>query len=801
MKEKKNNGGNSQQEVDFKAFLLKIYKNKFFFLLSIGAFVFLALIYIAVSTPVYEASTSILIDSKGKNRVLGDSEYVEGGVSLIEVEKNLFNEIGIIKSFSLIKQTVKDLNFDVTYHSEKLFGRKEHYGYFPFKVTLNDSAVQLYGVPFEITILSDSAYKLSIEADDFVVSNPSNGSKRVVERSFDFEKEFAFGQAVEHEFFSFTLTKPSYEVNLEDFSGADLSFVVHDVEDVAKNYMSSVEANNIDIEASIFKIVSTGTNVNKEVDFLNMLTKNYIQNELGSRNEIAAGKESFIRNQLRIISDSLSKFEVVLEEFKRNRKAVDLSATASNALDQTNDLQVEAAKLRMNINFYNSVIKSVENNRNSDEFIMPSGIGIEDPLINRNILDLKQLYTERSKKRFYVTSNNQEMTILNQQVQEATEVLLSNLKSAVRSSQIALGSINSRMSRIDSEISSLPTTEIELLNIQRQSTLYENLFKYLSQELAKTGIARAESTSDTRVLDEARMEGDGPVAPQKSLLLALAVTLGMLVPLGKMIFFPPEEAIDNIGQIIANSEIPVIASIVHYDEGSENEGSDVDLWKLKESFRDLCAKLKLVNSSGKGVIGITSILPEEGKTYNAINLGITLAESGKKVIVVDADLRNPSLVGRLSEIKGKGLASYLNGELKSHEEITYSHEKVTNLKFIPTSIVEANVHELLSGNRMNTLVGQLRQEYDYVILDTPAVGLVSDFLLLLDDIDINLFVVRRNISKVRFLEDLEDLIPQNKHKKSYIIFNDAPRDNHKYGYGSKYGVNEEEQLVSKSLSV
>ncbi|MBT9186742.1 GumC family protein [Zobellia russellii] len=838
MKEKKNNQVNPQQEINLKLFFRKIYKNKMFFMASIGLFVLLALIYIASATSIYEVSTSVLIDSKGRNRVLGDSEYVEGGVSLIEMEKNLYNEIGILKSFSLIRQTIEDLNFDISYHTESLFSSEEKYGYFPFEVMMDRSKPQLFGVPFEIELLSGDNYKLTIEGDEFGVSNPSNGSVREVERSFDFSGEYKFGDKIEHEYFTFTLNRPEYKVNIEDFEGEDLSFVIHNIEGVAKDYMGKLEADNIDIQASIFKIVSTGPIVSKEVDFLKQLTENYVQNELFSRNEIAAGKEAFIRNQLRVISDSLTKFEVKLEAYKIDKKAVDLGATASNALDQTNNLQVEAAKIKMSINYYNSIIRSVRNNRNSDEFIMPSGIGIEDPSINQNILELKELYAERSRKKFFVTSNNQEMTILNGQIQESTEILLSNLRSAVRSSQAALAGITSQLSSIDEEISSLPTREIQLLNIQRQNTLYENLYKYLSQELAKTGIARAESTSDTRILDEARMVGNGPVAPQKSLLLALAVVIGMLIPLGWMIFFSPDDTIENVHQVMANSDMPIIASIVHYDDevkeksfkvpyiGQELEkaikkirgsqqlfdfvgqnfktseaDSEVALWKLKESFRDLTTNLKLINSQDKGVIGITSILPEEGKTYSAINLGITLAEAGKKTVIIDADLRNPSLVNHVGKVKGRGLSNYLKGEVNSIKDVIRTHEKLENLKFIPTAVVDGNVHELLSGDKMKAVIEELKIEYDYVILDTPAVGLVSDFLLLLDVMDINLFVVRRNVSKIEFLEDLENLIPRDKKKKSYIIFNDALKEDHKYGYEAKYGLNKEKQLVDKSFSV
>jgi len=869
---KKDRSISTHQEVNLKQFFRQVYKNKLFFIASICSFLVLALLYISIATPIYEVSTSILIDSSGSNRVLGESEYVDGGVSLIEMEKNLYNEIGIIKSFSLINQTVDDLDLDISYHSESLLNEKEHYSYFPFRVELIKEAVQLFNSPFEIRIMAGGRYALYVEADDFMVSNPSNGSRREVERDFEFSGIFEFGEQVEHEYFTFILHKPGYDVNIEDFGGDDLSFIVRDIDEVTKSYMSKIDVNNIDLQASIFKIVSIGALVDREIDFLKKLTENYVQNNLTDRNKIASSKEDFIQNQLRIISDSLSKTEMDLESFKKDKKAVNLGVTAMNALDQTKDLKVEQAKIQLDIKYYNSLIQDVKRNQNSDDFVIPSGSGIDDPSLNMNIMELQRLYAERSRKKFFVTSNNEEMSILNKQIEQSTKLLLDNLRNAVKSARFELQRVNSQLANYDEQISSLPTSENQLVNIQRQSTLYENLFNYLSQELAKTGIARAESTSDTRVLDEARMTGDGPVAPQKSLLMVLALVLGTIPPLA-WIVFSPKNTIENIGQIMANSDIPIIASIVHYDSGlktsepqplilklkeviemalvkfttlfskrrkgkgedevyepnvhlqkgrilfdglakqlklfgaptkksdSEKPESDILLWKIKESFRDLTTNLRLVNGNKSCVLGITSIMPEEGKTFTSINLGITLAEAGNKTLIIDADLRKPSLVDGIRKVEGRGLSNYLKGDIDSIYSIVYPHERLKDLDFIPTSVLDGNAHKSLSSDRMKSLILELRDIYDYIILDTPAVGLVSDFLLLWDLIDINLFVVRRKIAKIQFLEDFEQMIPKDRKKKNFIVFNDALKENHKYGYEEKYGLNREEQFIKESLSV
>lgn len=801
MKERKNTDVNAQQEVNLKLFFRKLYKNRILFISSICSFVALAIAYIYLATPKYEASTSILIDSSGSNRVLGESKYVQGGVSLIEMEKNLYNEIGIIKSFSLINQTVEDLSFDVSYHSGNWLKKKEHYGYFPFEVVLTKTKPQLYDIPFKVRMISNEKYWLSIEANDFMVSNPATRSRHEVKRDFKFSKEYDFGEEVVHDYFTFTIKKPDYNTNPEDFKGIDLSFIVHDIADITNGYIESIEVNNIDLQASIFKIVTTGYVVEKEIDFLQKLTENYIQNKLISRNSIASDKESFIRNQLKEVSDSLTRVELQLELFKKEKRALNLNATANNALGRTSSLRAEKAKIELNLENYNSLIENIENNRQTDDFIIPTAVGIDDPLINANIMELKNLYAERSKKKFYVTSTNQEMSILNQQIKGSTDLLLNNLRNAIKSAELALERVTDRISNYGGVISSLPTRQNELLNIERQSTLYENLFNYLSQELAKTGIAGAENTSDTRVLDNARMVGDGPVAPQKLLLLTLAVILGTLIPMIWTIWFSSENTIENIEQISENTTIPVIASIVHHDSKAKKSRLDVNLWKLKESFRDLSTYLKFLNKKDQCVIGITSIMPQEGKTYNAINLGITFAESGKKTLIIDADLRNPSLVNGIAKVEGKALSNYLMGDIKSIDDIIYPHEKLSNLRFIPTSPVKGNVHEVLSGSKMKSLIMELREKYDYIILDTPPAGLVSDFLIFSDVIDVNLFVVRRKIAKITFLKDLEKLISKGKKKNSFIIFNGALKKDHKYGYSQQYGMNMETHLVNDYLSV
>ena len=189
---------------------------------------------------------------------------------------------------------------------------------------------------------------------------------REVEREFRFSKEFTFGEEVSHNYFTFTIKRPKYQLNDKDFEEEKLGFSVQNLDGVANSYVNEISVDNIDIQASIFKISSSGNVVGKEIDFLKRLTNNYVQNKLNSRNDIATTKEAFIRNQLLAVSDPLSRVELELEQFKQDKRALNLSATANNALGRSSSLQMDRAKIELNINYYKSLIQSVQDNRRSE---------------------------------------------------------------------------------------------------------------------------------------------------------------------------------------------------------------------------------------------------------------------------------------------------------------------------------------------------------------------------------------------------------------------------------------------------
>lgn len=785
-------------EVDLKSLLGKLSRYKFLFLVSTIICLALAFFYIKMATPAYEVGASLLIDPSGKSRLLGESRYVDGGVGIVEPEKNIFNEIGIIKSFGLIRQTVEELKFDVSYYVKTDYKEQEHYGSFPFEVVIDTTNYQIFDVPFFVELLSEEEYRLYTEAKNFEVTNIAAGSSFKVKDEFAVSKVYKFGEAVENDYFHFTLNRSEDKVVFKQFGEEELFFMVHDLDNVTNAYLENLEVNQLDIQSSILDIRIVGPVVEKEIDFLDRLSLNYIQAQLHERDQIALKKEAFIQEQLASISDSLAKAEQNLEAFRRNSQSVDLSQTASIALNQVQTLQSRQSQIKTNLKYFESQLKNLGDSSSAEMIIAPSVVGINDPILNENLLELKRLYSERNRLKFIKGSQSLDLELVDQQIENSTSQVRENLRSLIQSYNLSLQEVEYQIANQEGVISRLPGNEKKLLNFQRTGDLYENLYNYLSQELAKTGIAKSEDTPDTKIIDEARMLGTGPIAPQKKLILAIGFVMGLILPLGWIVLYDSiDETLQNVEELEAATDIPVVASIATNPSGLLFPVSKSDEWKVEESFRDLTATLQfLIPDPNKNVIGISSTLPGEGKTFCSINMGIHFAKAGKKVLLIDIDFRKPSNLEVIANDEKAKFSSFLLDQSIASTDIVHIHPEEANFHFIPSQMEDKNPHVFLSSRRFATLLTEMRSKYDYIIVDSPAIGLASDYLLISRFIDINLFVLRRKVSKLSFLKNLSKLKRRGKLKNVNLIFNGAVGKSFKYGY-SRYDYAERRKLVSR----
>lgn len=779
--------GNNPSEINLKDFLKRVLQNWYLFAFSLALFMSLAYVYIKWATPIYEVSTSILIDDSGNSRKLGESKYVEGDVGLIDTKKNIFNEIGIIRSHSLVKQTLEELDYNISYHAGDWFRQKEYFQDFPFEVTLVEDSPQMINIPIRVKPVAKDKYRIIIETEKFNLLDPNTEYTQSIATPFKYNKVHTYGEAVNHDYFNIIINKSDKVVAPRRFNGLDLSFQVHSYNNMANAYLGSkISVERTDIKGSILRINSRGAVPNKEIAFLQKLTYNYVQSKFGERDKIATSKQQFIEDQLKSVADSLARAEKKLAEFKSGANAVDLDRTAHNALDRVEDLEIERGQIELNIKYYNSLLTYVRENEHS-KIVAPSVVGIDDPLLNENLLELKRLESERARSSFYKGKKSYDLEILDKQIRNTTKSLEENIDNLVKSSKIAWKDKTERIKKFERSISKLPKSEKQLIRYERKRALHENLYNYLSQELAKTGIALAENLVDTRVLDEARMVNSSPVSPQKSMIMLLAMMVGLMLPLSWIVLTDSfNNSIETIKALEQNSSIPLLASVAHAKANASFFGRNDLSWEVKESFRDFSANLQLlVPESHKNVIGITSMIPGEGKTFCAINLALSLAKTGKKVLLIDADMRSDSPLKDSSGASGLLFWEYLQGKRAFDKNMIKRHFEEADLFHLPIKIDYEDAPELLNSSRFKIMIKDIKKSYDYVIIDTPAVGVVSDYLFIVETIDIHLFILRRGISNLASIRDIENLQEKGKIKELFLVFNDVKKGAFKKGYSYK----------------
>ncbi len=767
--------GNTFSEVNLKVLIEKILARKWLVVFSLIACLSVAYAYNKIAHPTYEAHTSLLIDPFGKSRALGESKYVEGGVSLIGAEKNLYNEIGILKSYNLISSALEELDFELSYFAGNWFKKRQYYHHFPFSVELIDTAQQAYGVPFEVKMIDDSSFQLSVDANEVSTGRGIKGQDSKILEILEYSGTYEFGEVVRHEYFSFIIHPSSADVPPEEFDGLTLSFQINSLDGLTKAYQENLKVQKFDTQSSILQLYTRGPVLDKEIKFLNKLTANFIQSKFSERSEIATSKRSFIEAQLQSITDSLGRAERKLESFKKGAQAVDLNRSATNNLDELQRLEAERGQIELNIKYYNSVLKYIGNSKTIDKIVAPSVAGVDDPLLNENLVELKRLNNERSRISFYKGKKSYDLKILDEQIKNTTFSLYENLRNLVKSSRLALQDKNRRIGQIEQSINRLPSSEKKLVNLERKSTLYENLYNYLNQELAKTDIASADDIADTKVLDKAQMIGVGPVAPQEILIMLLAVFVGLLIPLLWIIFSESfSESLDSVKQLESLTSLPVLGGIGHARTLPAHMLNPAAQWQVEEDFRNLAASLSFqFDDKGKNVIGITSTVAGEGKTFAAVNLAAALARGGKRVLLLDLNLRHPAVGQAEQTASTHSLATFLLEESCSLESIVQPFKGVPNLYYIPVNDHPHDSHQLLGSLKFKSMLSALRYEYDFLLLDTPALGLVSDYLLLAPHIDIHLYILRQGLSKFTFLNKVHELRANGGMEDLLLVLNDT----------------------------
>ncbi len=760
---------NQEEGFDFKKLLNKVLRRWYWFVLSVIVAYTISWVVNRYTVPIYSATASLIINEEKKST----AELLVNVLDRYSPRKNIDNEIAILKSYSMAAKTLKKLDFGISYYAVGRVRESLLYPTAPF-VVIPDSLVA-YGTRIDVIFLPDNQCQISIGEN--------------------INKTITIGEKFDHPLFRFTIQLNRY-VNPDEMVNKKFFFIVNNFNSLVNQHRGKVTITPNDKRGSVLTLSISGPNAQKEVDYLNTLMDVYIKNGLDEKNQTSINTIQFIDEQLMSVKDSLGRTEDALQKFRMNNEMFDFSQEGSAVFERLLKLELEQREIQMQLNYYEYLKDYIDSERNLDQVVAPSIIGINDALLNSSVSELASL---SAKKIVHSYSSNPEknpiVKELNIQINSILASLHENVNQLITSTNLTLNDVNKRIDLGRKDLLKLPGTERQLLNIQRKFNVNNETYNFMLKKRADAAISKASNVADNKVLDYAMAQNAGQISPKKSRNNMIAIALGVLIPLALIFvidFF--NRTITDLQEIKSSTTVPVVGTIGHNNKDSEVPVAENPASPLSESFRALRTNLHYIlrDKSGK-IINVTSTVSGEGKTFISTNLATIIAHSGKKVLLMGLDLRKPRINKVFNIDNREGISTYLIGDSK-YEDIIHP-TNVNNLYVAPSGPVPPNPAELIETLEMKQLLDQAERDFDFIVIDTPPVAIVVDSLLLAQYANVNLFVVRQSFSSKDSLLLANDLQQRSEMKGLSLVVNDVSHGStyglgkYRYSYNYGYGYN------------
>jgi tyrosine-protein kinase Etk/Wzc len=737
---------------------------------------------------VYSVSAQLIIKSEANSGMLIKND-------IFATEKSINTEISSIKSYSTIQQTLKKLHHNITYKIEGEVQKYELHNNSPFKIFLDTNYNQLYNTSFIITPQTDTTF--NIHTTGGTIRSYSDEAKALGFAPAYQRENILYNTAIEvPNICKFTVLR---QTNIQfQKKNVVYSFSLQTLDQLTRYYLRYLNVYQPDEEASIIKLQLTGELPQKEIDFINELTKNYINRDLQLKNKIAENTVSFINQQLTLVAQQLDSTENKLQAFRNEHHIINIEQRSSSTFSKIEKLNEEKAQLMVKQKYIFYLLEYIKQKDNFDNIIAPSLIGINDPLLTSMIAELQELYAKKRTLEFSVSANNPALVIATKQFNGLYSSLIENIKQINQTNKLILEDLNNKIATTNKLLNQLPEQERELFQIERKHELNDEIYNFLLKNKAEIGIAKAGYSPENKILDCAKLDYLEPISPQrgkekiKYALIALSIPLTIF----SLIFFF-DTRIKKINDLTTLLKVPFLGPITHYLGEAKIPYLDQTQSPLANTIRGIRIKLNyLISEKKHHAFAITSTIPGEGKTFCATNLAISFAHSQKKTILIGADLRKPKLHENFPAKKHVGLSEYLSDNYSLTEVIQTSEQE--HLDIILSGAIPPNPTELLGSQKFNELITTLKKSYDIVLIDTPPTALVPDFYEIQKLVDLTIYVFRNNVSKKDFIDHVNSFDSN----KVGVVLNAIKGKKNGYGYGYGYGYGEDlekKEFIKKLL--
>jgi capsular exopolysaccharide synthesis family protein len=758
-----------------------IFRNIWWIVPFVVVAVAIAYVYNRYSVPYYYVSSTLLLKEDSKNKWSNSgTRFIND--DLLAQTQNLQNELMILQSYPLIEQMVKNLDLEVAYYEYWDYQYYNAYKTAPFKVFVFKEHTQLIETMFDISFNSDGSYQIVIKKQDATVYNYETGKKIDVREKLETSLKGNIGEILETPDIKLLITLNDKE-NLLWHEGRNFAFKLTTIWTLTNQFKYGLEFKIPDKLATMIEIGLKTSSVILAQDVINELMQVYVTAKLEEKNHLANVTIDYIEKQLEEVTSSLTYTEDNLKRFKAVNRAMNVDEQASRLSDQQLQLQNQLAELMVQKRYYDYIKEYNLQGTDENQIVTPVSMGVNDPVLNSLV---EELATAQSQLDILIKNKQDRNPMVNRlriQIRNLKSTISENIATAERANDMAISELQNRLQQLDSKIIKLPSTQMQLGGIQRTFNLNDAIYNYLLEKQAEAKITKASNLSDIVVIEPAHMVGTSPVSPKYMFNYFIAIILGFTFPVVFLfirIFFKTtiseQEEIENI------TNATILGKVFHYKNSKEkNVFISTSNDKTAENFRTLRTNLNfaLSGKSGKTIL-VSSCVSGEGKTFTSLNIAAAYAQIGKKTILLNFDLRNSRSVIKNAD-NSKGLSLYLSNDAELDEVIQRSFFKT--LDFINSGPVPPNPLELMENERTAILFEFLKKNYDYIIIDTPPMAQVSDAFAIVQHTDLNLIVVRYNVTKKRLLRlVLGELKNKNVNNVS-IILNDNKLISEQMGYG------------------
>ena len=789
--ESNNNPNQPRQEesVQLMDLVYKCLSKWHWFVISVILCLGLAIFYVLKTPPVYTRSAEIMIKTNSRGRSIAGEGDAFSELGLFNTNTNVYNEIKALAAKSNMLEVVKRLNLDMNYTTDGRFHDNVLYGSsLPFTAEIVDIPEQV-PASFDLSVNASGAVSLS----NFVFNGEPAEKNLVVEGAFADTLSTPAG---------LVLIVPTVYYEAKEYPTVHVRRSSY--RSAVSRYSSELSVSLSDKMSQVVQLTVNDISIRRAEDVLDMLVEVYNENWVADKNQIAVSTSMFINERLGVIEQELTEVDSDISTYKSQNLIPDVKAASSMYMTQSNAINEQIQGLNNELFMTRYIRESLSSDSNKGK-VLPANSGISSSNIEKQISE----YNDKVLRRNDLVAASSESNPLVVDLDNSLNSLRQAIISSVDNQELALNNQITSLRRTEQQatarIAANPTQAKYLLSVERQQSVKEALYLFLLQKREENELSQAFTAYNTRIIDPPT-GSMRPTAPRKSMIYLLALMLGLFIPLAILYLMEVLNTRVRGRKDVKDVVLPFAGEIPLTEQGMKENRKYLRSLRMKksveskrevlvkagsrdtinEAFRVLRTNVEfMTKNKDANVLALTSFNPGSGKSFISMNLAMSLAIKGRRVLVIDCDLRHASL-STYVDSPHKGISNYLSGQIDDVSEVIVQYPGQDSLFILPVGVIPPNPTELVADERFKQLVASLKSQYDYVFLDCPPIEIVADTQIIDQSADRTLFVIRAGLCERSMLNELNNLYEENKYNNLALILNGTEISKSSY-FGNRYG--------------